>query len=369
MASLISFLAFMRSWIANHWGMVMLVSILLVLALLFILFRRYLRENKYCKYFKKGTKKFFRDIHVLFEEGNRVRTVWIIIFIVVVLIPSLLYICHLRLNTKEIDLANVFFAFTGYLISILGIFISASVLIVVDRKRTKTLWDYLRVTLDIIKDSKSGDILYIISPTFCAGITEHKRMLDKLYDKMTTSKNNGVIIKCAFLETSKRTENWRYTGDLVNINIDNAMDDNDLHWKMINKFFIPQIEQKIAKIIAEDEEAKNEAKKVTVTNVVNEKLRLIEEYKEKIKKIDQDLIFLNKDYLKYDKPDANLFRGFYATVNVTQGQYYLGSFYHNGEKTLFRGSFFEIDDINDSMINMLDSFRQQFASQNEPVGN
>lgn len=344
----------MGTWIADHWSRILFVVIIVVIFLLFLFFWRN-------KYFKQGTKNFIRDIHALFEEGNRIRTYWILA--VIMLIPFLLYVFLLPDINDSIDKANAFFAITGYLMTIVGILISASVLIVVDKKRTKTLRDYLRVTLDIIKDSKRGDTLYIISPTFCAGITEHRRTLDKLYDRMTASKNNDVVFKCAFLKTSEITNNWSYIGDINNINIDDAMNDDDLHWKMINKFFIPQIEQKVAKVNVEDDESANSAaKKERVKTLVNEKLELIKDYHNKIKLIDPDLIYLNEGYLQHDMNNPNIFWGFYATVNVTQGQYYLGSFFHDGEKTSFRGSFFEIEGICKSMEDMLSSFRDQYKS-------
>lgn len=314
------------------------------------------------KSFWQESKEFWKDILVIISRENLVRTFWIIIIILIAASSGGLLRLFFKLPCHWNGL-GVMIGISGCFISIVGIFISARIMMEVERKKTKTMEDYLRMTRNIVRNAHDGDHIYVIGPTFCAGITTHKRLLENLYKNIEVKKKENVNFNFAFLKTDTVMKNRKicFVERNSNVNIEKVrqVKPNDFHWKMISPFFVSEIERD-TKNVGKYKETREEE----IRQEIKSKINLVNSYEKRLKGETCVRYHLSRQtYLKNNNGNSNVFGGFFASVNLGKltdasdtGQYYLGYFHHDGEKTIFKGTSFEVEGIGKNMKAFLDSF-------------
>jgi hypothetical protein len=250
---------------------------------------------------------------------------------------------------------------SGLLLTVMGIFVSAKILMAVNKSQTTEMSEYLSQTIDIIRKAQGNNIVYVISPTYCPGLTkiETSNMLDDLFTIIKSKQKKGVKFRYAFLQT-----NFQHKPDFevmktsmdVNKNYLEEISKDDFHWYMYKVFY----EKEYGKI-----KKNNVADKI---DFVEAKYNELERYYNSIKLIKDSINITNnnttltfpcelkEDYKKSDADTTNSFSGFFVTANISKGKYYLGSFHYDGVKTTFDGTVFKNSYIKNEMKDLFDGY-------------
>lgn len=278
--------------------------------------------------------KLIKDnIFIFALKRNFIKT--LLLVVVPIIIIAIIYAgdCLLKLGW---DLKTAI----SLLLTVYGIFISARVLMAVNRNETTEISEYILHTIKIISESEKSNTIYIIAPTFCPGLTNKttENLLEDLYNlmrKMKDYKNVNFIF--AFLKVgSKKNPSYE------TVNLNNVRDDNDLHWKMYKEFY------------REEYNKMNDSERLSFIHEIQLKIygddQNVSSYYNRIKELAKDssgsvkLFELGDQYLSSGdgkNDDIIFFSGFFATANISLGKYYLGTFNHDGIKTRFEGTAFE----------------------------
>ena len=154
----------------------------------------------YIELFKKLSKD---NIFIFTSKRNLIKTLLLVLVPISIIVITDIVNHQLGLGWElknEISL----------LLTVYGIFISARVLMAVNRNETTEVSEYILHTIEIISESKESDIIYIIAPTFCPGLTNKttEKLLEDLYNLMEKKKKyNNVNFNFAFLKVgSKKTD-------------------------------------------------------------------------------------------------------------------------------------------------------------------
>lgn len=303
----------------------------------------------------KFVKLFNNNVKIFFTKQNWYQTFLLIgipfIFLVVLFVIDsyLKGNVHLQLSIEwwHRNKVSIFCIF----LSIYGIFITARVLMAVTLDKTFTMEDYLSNLLNIIKKSKNGDELYWIAPTFCAGISVYDSLLNNIYEKLQN--NKGIKMKCAFLHVPDSDE-------------EQGKEEFDHHWKMYSAIISSEFEG-LANTSRTPSKIHilSKGRKFELSRESYEIARKGQVYSEEgayWKRINaiKGIEIYGLDYYKYFPLNrAPLFDGFFAIANLTQGKYYLGSFFHR-EKTTFEGTLFENKHIKEPMGTFFKNFIEIF---------
>lgn len=310
---------------------------------------------------------FNNNIGIFFRSWNRLKLTFILAF--AFLVPILIYILFvlivkfgseyldnscfswLREYLKNPDIS--FFSFYGVIITILGVFMSARVLISINQNETIEVDQYLKMTFRIIEEAKKDSCVYIIAPTFCPGITSgNDALLHRLYERMKQKKSkNGVKFICAFLKYgTKQTLCCEDTGKEP---INEIMKDC-YHWEFYKQFY------------KQDYDALNDylTKKQFIERVAEE---INKHYMTIVSIAGEDNIrSLKSDYITQDNEKS--FNGFFLVANIAQnpqrqslhkGIFYIGTFRHD-YKTRFYGSLFYNKHITFEMQKFIDTFIETY---------
>jgi len=247
----------------------------------------------------------------------------------------------------------------SFFLAIFGLCISTLIFFTVSRDKTIKMLEYVRKTTEILRESGDDDVVYMIAPTFCPGLSSQDPKIMHAQEKLQK------IIKKKFSSSHKKNKLAFLTTGIDNIekflkkieeadSLPFALPDGDLHLLLHSIFGVC------------DYSTIDEAKEVA--NV---------KYK-KMKALLGDISFvpLGKNFLTGIESfvvgkagllsaKANVVEqlrkgpicGFLATANVTKGRYYLGAFTINEDfVTYFEGTEFMNEGISLQMTKFLDSF-------------
>jgi hypothetical protein len=293
------------------------------------------------------------NVIVFLEKGNIFKTIVLGVFIFLTF-----FVAHYVVVLGKFNNQNYILTFTltvsAILLTIMGIFVSARVLMVINKSQTTEISDWISLTTEIVEEAEGSNIVYIVAPTFCAGLTNPKtaKMLDKLYKKLEYKKAKNVNFRCAFLQTnfkhSHKFDEWTDT------KVDYFKQElNDVHWDCMYKYF----------------RKKEHNEKIGTENRVKhikETYETLSVWYEKIKNIVQNekhLHQLKATYLedRYETDSINSFSGFFVSANISKGRYYLGTFNHDGIKTTFDGTEFCNKHIRDKMDKFILNIIQNYS--------
>lgn len=301
-----------------------------------------------------GTIK--RNVFPFFCGINKRKTESLLVLIGLILFSGILYLFFYDREAifKRYNRDTVI-AISSILLTIMGIFISAKVLITVTRDKTITVLDWLSMNIDMIDEAENGDEIYLLAPTFCAGLTitdEGKNRLDILYDIIQKKTSQGVVFNFGFLCCSGQKIDPE--GHKVNMNV--------------NKNYLDEIftspHDQMYKIFLEKEYSKIDREEVPrKINFVVKNYNLIRDYRDRIVGINpKSLIWKDLSYIEIEEqrdPRDSLFGGFFATVNITKGRYYLGSFSNKGVTTTFEGTSFDNKHISTKMKGFIEELMKE----------
>ncbi len=124
------------------------------------------------------------NLWVFFKNKiNILKTIFLILPIVFIfLLPSFNYFLINYCDRYIIPEEQVFNAIAIFL-TVYGIFISARVLMAVNTSQTTEILEYISHTIEIVSEAEGSNVVYIIAPTFCPGLTNKttKKLLDNFY--------------------------------------------------------------------------------------------------------------------------------------------------------------------------------------------
>jgi hypothetical protein len=283
------------------------------------------------------------NVWFFFAKGNKSKTFILCIFIAAAVFIA--YYVVYFLNGFVIA-QNHLLAVSGIFLTIMGLFISVRVLMAVNKSQSVDISDWISLTTEIINEAEGSNIVYIIAPTFCAGLSNPKTayLLDKLYEKIEQKRRKHVNFRCAFLKTNFNSlPNYTEWTDTTRCYLDAIID--DFHWNMYKEFRR-----------AEHDKLDGTEKKVAFVKDIYTQLK---NYYDRIQSVTDELHQLNNNYLVRTS-GVHSFSGFFVTANISKGRYYLGTFNHDGIKTTFDGTEF----LNRHIRTEMDEFIKRYISNN-----
>jgi hypothetical protein len=313
--------------------------------------------NAFCSLRKNFLENFFRG-------DNRHKTILVIISLF-----AIVFVAYLITWAYCFSSHNDAWTLGGVFLSIFGIFISIGIYIVsndiltkVNNRQKATISDWLELSIKIIEVAERRDIIYFIAPTFCVGLSDDVEERTLLFEKL-----------CRLIKNKKRNQNVQFVLACLPPNFDanqpifygnqeiNYLDSikNDIQWELVYK-----------KVYSR-EYSKLKTLKEKFDFVYNRYFCSLKENYRKITSClgDDSIVFLHSDYIRSDSgDDENVFSGFFVSARIScseeetynKGEYYLGTFNHDGIETTFKGTMF----LNDYIGTEMKSFIEHFLSKN-----